>query len=173
MEHVIYDSRIDDIDLQAAKDVMQEYIENESELSDEKVWQMAEDEKEIWLGDEKENLNVATKGRIICLAQLGLWDGTKPAVRLLGNNLNHIFAVGSAGFENEVCFYADSDTKEVMCSQAHHDGTNVITFREIKPGIKDITPFIEKYISGKTTDNDVNKYTRSIYLNVANIYGWS
>lgn len=103
MEHVIYDSRIDDIDLQAAKDVMQEYIENESELSDEKVWQMAEDEKEIWLGDEKENLNVATKGRIICLAQLGLWDGTKPAVRLLGNNLNHIFAVGSAGFENEVC----------------------------------------------------------------------
>ena len=54
MEHVIYDSRIDDIDLQAAKDVMQEYIENESELSDEKVWQMAEDERKYgWVTKRK------------------------------------------------------------------------------------------------------------------------
>ena len=72
------------------------------------------------------------EGNILLIADLGLWNGRKSGYRIIDNNVGNILSSLSEG---EIEYFADTQTKQVKAVQHHHDGTNYITFREIKPGV--------------------------------------
>lgn len=146
----------------------QNYLEemdmNESEYSFEE-W--INDEISNWLNAEEVNLDIPC-GEILCIASLGLWNGTHQGYKILrGGNVKHIF---SATCGDLVEFY--TDRYNVRCSDTHHDGTNTYLFREIREGV-DIDKLCQKIYDGEEIDcKTLNRYTKSLRPYVAKVYGW-
>lgn len=107
------------------------------------------------------NLNKKIDGRIICLADLGLWDGRRKAHRILDNNINEIMRY----HHDYVEIYGDG--YNIRATDSHHDGTNYYEFRVIREDRN-----IENLFNGKEiTRKRLNYYTKSLYPYVAKIYG--
>lgn len=121
---------------------------------------------DYYLDDEKMNLNKNLENSIICIADLGLWNGRKSGYIILGNNLNNIFDIPN--FDN-IHWYADK--YNIKCTEHHHDGTNYYLFRELKnPKYKQIV--CKKIIDGTLMSKDITRYTKSLKPYVSEIYGW-
>lgn len=125
-------------------------------------------EDEMSFNDTLINLkSVQTEQPIIAIAQLGLWNGNKQGYRVCSRMLSDVLTVGSQDFNH--LFY---DGYNVRKSSVHHDGTNLILFREFRPNV-DQDKFIDMVYSGKEIDNaTLNRYTRSLRRYVKEIYGW-
>ena len=83
---------------------------------------------DMWFDDERLNLNKKLDGRILCIADMGLWNGRKSGYKILGNNLNEVLTCGIGCDEKEV--YCDG--RNVLAKGYHHDGRNYVEFREIR-----------------------------------------
>ena len=118
------------------------------------------------LADERENLDKELDNPVFCIADLGLWDGRHSGYKVLSCNLADIL---SAMTEGELKFYYDG--KDVKCDQFHHDGTNYITFREMREG-KDENEFAAICFNGYPTEEQIEEYTTSLGEYVRDIYGW-
>lgn len=115
--------------------------------------------------DELDNLDKRLNGRILVIADLGLWDGRRKGYKILGNNLNEIL-------------YSDTDyykigvkNKNIRAIASHHDGTNYYEFREIREdrNIENLTNDI--YNNKEITRGRLNYYTKSIAPYIKEIYG--
>lgn len=119
-----------------------------------------------YLDDEIENLNRRLAGKILCIADIGRWNGRVQGYRILTDNLNSFLNVHDDMTE----FYGDG--KNILATGSHHDGVNYYMFRAIRPG-RNIDKFLNDIYHGeKITAQKLNYYTRSIYNDVATIYGW-
>jgi hypothetical protein len=140
MEHIIYDS--------------------ESETS------------EYDFDDESANLDIELDNgynTIICIADLGLWDGRKSGYKMLaGNKVNQVLSQAQGEYYKVVY---DSETDDVKATDIHHDGTNYYIFRELKKNM-DITILQDLIYYGKATQADINKFTKPIGKYVRKVYGW-
>lgn len=119
------------------------------------------------LQDEYLNLNVEC-GRIIAIADLGLWNGRHSAYKLNNKGiLNAIFDMVH-GDDYEI-FVEGNDIKAIV---HHHDGTNYITFREIRKGrnIQKICDML--YNQEEVSNRLISTYTKPLGKLVASIYGW-
>lgn len=124
---------------------------------------------DLYFGDEHMNLDKVIDGSIICIADLGLWDGRKDGYKILGNSINTIFDINSRGFDYAE-FYGDG--KDIRAKEVHHDGTNYYLFRVIRSG-RDIDKLLEAIYAGEIISRQkLNYYTRSLYKDVADVYGW-
>lgn len=122
----------------------------------------------IYYEDEVGNLSKILDGRIIAIADMGLWNGRVTGYKIGRNNLNEIMRMGN---EDYVKIY--SDGHNIRKDSTHHDGTNHILFREVRENRK-IENFTELIFNGKPISNAVlNYYTKSINFYVSDIYGWS
>lgn len=121
---------------------------------------------DIYLEDEKMNLNKELNNPIICIADLGLWNGRKFGYKILGNNLNEIFNIGNF---DDAHWYAGKHN--IKCIEKHHDGINYYLFRELKD-IKHLDFISEKCIDNMLTSKHISKYTKSLKPYVSEIYGW-
>ncbi len=149
----------DDINLEDWQDLFEEEgIEDEGEQY-ERACELNND----YLDDERVNLDCELPGRVLCIADLGLWDGRHSGYRLLGSNLNSIFDVEASEW------YCDA--YNVRGTEHHHDGTNFYEFRLIPDGV-DATPLLDALYSGEATDSLIRRYTRSLRHYVSEIYGW-
>lgn len=122
--------------------------------------------------DEKCNLNLPTEGRIIEIADIGLWDGRRVGYKLL--NEHNIRACLNL---KRGCEYGEwwvDSYNNLRSSQTHHDATHYILYREVKPEISSdqIDNFCWKLYRGKATSKDITKYTRSLGKRVKDVYGW-
>ena len=120
-----------------------------------------------YLENEHENLNIQLPNRVIALADLGLWNGRKNGYKVLSNNLNSIFSI--AEDYNE--YYGDAYNIRATCH--HHDGTNYILYRMLKPNI-DVSWF-ENFMythNYKLTSQQISQYTNSLLPYVKKVYGW-
>lgn len=137
----------------------------------------AEDENDIcrwmnevnaeYLKDEQINLDVKTDGRILIIADLGLWNGRKQGYKIiLDQNIKHILE-----FQHDYAeFY--SDGKDIRATEVHHDGTNHYLYRVIRKN-RDINKLLDAIYNGEEISNrKLNYYTKSLYKDVANVYGW-
>lgn len=125
-----------------------------------------------YLDDERCNLNILTEGRIILIADIGIWNGRRMGYRLL--NAHNIKAC--LEFEKD-CNYAEwyvDRFNDLRSTQTHHDGSHHIRYREVKPNITSdqLDNFCWKLYRGKATARDISKYTRSLGKRVKQIYGW-
>lgn len=127
---------------------------------------------DMYFDDESYNLNLPTEGRIIEIADIGLWNGRRMGYNLL--NENNIRAC--LNFKQD-CEYGEwwvDSHNNLRSRQSHHDGTYFILYREVKPEITSdqLDNFCWKIYNGKATARDITRYTRSLGKRVKDVYGW-
>ena len=119
-----------------------------------------------YLDDEYCNLDRQLENNIIVIADLGLWNGRKTACKISRANLNAIFNA----VDDYTEFYGDG--REIRATGHHHDGTNYYLFRQLRPG-RDPEKLLDDIYNGREiSPQKLNYYTRSIYKDVATVYGW-
>ena len=126
------------------------------------------EENECQLEDEKTNLNRLVAGVIVCFADLGLWNGRRRGVAMVGCNIKQILSFG----------IKDALDREYYCDRYncradihHHDGTNHYLFRytsrdNAKKLIKDFQN--GRFLNEKT----FMRRTKSIRPYISEVYGW-
>ena len=130
------------------------------------LWDYIHDSLAQYLDDERMNLDIPTDGRIICIADLGLWYGREQGYRIFGKNVNTIFGQHYDYTE----WY--SDGYNIRAIDSHHDGVNYYEFREIRED-RNIQNLLYAIYSGKKiTRKMLNYYTRSLHSRVAKVYDW-
>lgn len=127
---------------------------------------------DMYFEDEKCNLDIPTEGRIIEIADLGLWNG-----RRMGYKLKDEKNIRACLSFDADCDYGEwwvDSHNNLRSKQNHHDGTNYTLYREVKPEITSdqLDNFCWKLYRGKATSKDITKYTRAIGKQVRNVYGW-
>ena len=143
-----------------------------SEWDENKFYEEMVEVNDLYFEDEKCNLNLPTEGRIIEIADVGLWNGRRMGYSLL--NEHNIRAC--LNFKRD-CEYGEwwvDSHNNLRSRQSHHDGTHFILYREVKPEITSdqLDNFCWKLYNGKATSKDITKYTRAIGKRVKNVYGW-
>lgn len=165
VRHLIYTTQYDE---EECKKGYEEWMEGIGEsVSKFTLDDYIQDTLSQTLQDEYLNLNVEC-GQIIAIADLGLWDGRHSAYKLNGKgSLNAIFDMVH-GDDYEI-FVEGNDVKAVV---HHHDGTNYITFREVRKD-RDIKKICDMLYNQKEVSNRlISAYTKPLGKLVANIYGW-
>lgn len=120
-----------------------------------------------YLDDERYNLNKYLDGRILIIADLGLWNGRKQGYKIIDGNISNILYDNDADF---IEWYADQ--YNIRATAHHHDGTNYYLYREIRED-RNIQILLDDIYNGREISRSkLNYYTRSIRPYVAEIYGW-
>lgn len=135
------------------------------DIDEDEIYEAAYRENEMYLDDEKANLDKELGNDIVIIADLGLWDGRHAAHKFTGSNLNCIFSDTCGDY---VSWYVDGE--EVKCDDSHHDGTNCYTYRVLKPGVSHFE--FDEYIYEKSMKEAIEKYTEPLGHYVTEIYGW-
>lgn len=142
--------------------MMEDYYDDE-DISDEDVWNRIYDEIDWSFESGLKNLDVETDGDIIAIASMGLWNGRRTGYKILSKrNLNKIMSCGNEDY-NHLYYNGFNVYKKAI----HHDGTNLIMFREVKPDVN-----IEVLCNEEISNATLNRYTRSLRRYVKQIYGW-
>lgn len=129
------------------------------------------DYMDICLDDEKDNLNIGLDKVVVCLIDLGLWNGRyRAAMVCKGQNVNSIFdfmAVSKSG--DYFTFYCDR--YNVRSRVSHHDGTNYALFR-LCESIEQAERITNQWVHEKVSESKIRKRTRSLKPYVAKVYGF-
>jgi hypothetical protein len=157
---------------QYEKDAKEMILERDEDLTEEDITDSMISE-EIWedidltYDAEVMNLDKKLSGRVIAIADLGLWNGRVAGYKILGDNLNEVVRFGMSCDEREV--YCDA--YNVRAKGYHHDGKNYVLFRELRED-KDIDKFLDKIYNNEEISSGVlNYYTKSLRPYVQKIYG--
>ena len=121
---------------------------------------------QLYLEDERENLNIQTDGRILVIADLGLWNGRKQGYKIIDGNVNNILSDDADYIE----WYGDG--YNIKATAIHHDGTNHYEYRVIRED-KNIDNLLNAIYNGEEISRKkLNYYTKSLYPYIAKVYGW-
>lgn len=168
----IWNSDVDIFDneqLTEARECLIENGYNPDEITDEMLHNLLYEWNEMWLDDERGNLDIETGGYIVAFADLGFWNGRRKGMKLIGSNVRDIF--GSCyGCDNHD-FYVDP--YNVRYSGSHHDGSHSILFRMVDS--RYAAERLEEWfcsLSHEPTEAEFRKKTRSIRKFIAKVYGW-
>ena len=135
----------------------------DKDISDDDLFEMLIEDNYQDLEYVREMLSsVKTEGRILALASLGLWNGRVTAYKWYKHNL-------------EAILYSDCDycewnfEKDLEGVLSHHDGTNYLTYREVRPELTDrqlgnLYALLDEnvYNNIPLTKAQINRYTRSL-----------
>ncbi len=117
--------------------------------------------------DEQSNLNKILNNNILCIANLGLWNGRIQAAKVLSDNLKDVLNFFGC---DEIQVYFDGHN--LKSDGYHHDGHNYYEFREIKEGVN-IESLLNKIAKGeKISRSLLSYYTKPLNKQVKEIYGW-
>lgn len=131
------------------------------------IYEYMVDTNNQYLDDERMNLNQYVDGRILVVADLGLWNGRRQGYKILNGNIKNILSDADAEY---IEWYGDG--YNIMATSHHHDGTNYYEYRIVRED-RNIDNLLNAIYNGeKITRNKLNYYTKSLYPYVAKIYGW-
>lgn len=147
------------------KEIAEENGWDEDTDDENNLWRYIDEELDRYRDDERINLDVPTNGRILAIADLGLWNGRKQGYRILKENVNSIFNIGEDYSE----YY--SDGYNIKATLTHHDGTNYIEYREIREDRNINNLLIAIFNGEKISRKKLNYYTRSLLPYVSKAYG--
>lgn len=152
---------------QAAKEFLSEYYP-EIEQTEEAITDEVYDNIGRWYDDETDSLHKQLEGRILAIANMGLWNGRRTGYKILDNNLNEVLTSTIGCDEKEVYF----DGYNIKAEGYHHDGRNFVEFREIRED-KNIDKLLDKiYMNKPISRRELNYYTKPLGKYVKQIYGW-
>lgn len=168
-KHIIWSNM--NLDVEDWRDDYKESCENndmEYDPDDElAIYEWMMETNDEYLDDERMNLDKVVEGRILVIADLGLWNGRKSAYKIVDSgNIKDIL-----GFTYDCAeFYGDG--YNIRGTEVHHDGTNHYLYRVIRED-KNIVNLLNDIWDGKEiTSKKLNYYTKSLYKDVAKVYGW-
>lgn len=148
---------------------LREYKLSKLSVSEQELNDFVEQDYSNWYSCEVESLDKELQGRVIAIADLGLWNGRKKSYKIMNCNLNSVLDACGGDY---LKVYADRyDVKSVA---VHHDGVNYITYRMLKPNLTEvqIDNFLNKLTSGEFSQKDISRYTISLRNKINQIYGW-
>ena len=120
------------------------------------------------IDDERINLRVQTKNKLIICASLGLWHGRVNGVGKILDTTN-ISDLLFADYDDVHWYCDDKDFKGTMY---HHDGRNHYIYRELKDDVDEDEVFNLMY--NKEFDEEaMEKYSTSILPYISKVYGWA
>lgn len=164
MEQIIWsnESRMDTTQREDYQDFQREALDDGSYQVSDKEWA---DELDIWLRDERCNLNKEIEGVIIVFGTVGTWRGTRQGYQILGSNIAEILSSEC----DEAVWYGDS--YNIRGRMTHHDGTNHALYRiaRNRDDAERIAGMIYNY---EIDEKGFRRRTRSLYPYVADVYGW-
>ena len=137
----------------------------DGESEDDFTYERYYDDCDIFLYDEKANLNIKVDGYIVAFADLGLWDGRHNGAKVIGTNVKDILSSGC----DFITWYCDR--YNVRCEGIHHDGTNYILYRVAKD-YDHAKRLVQRIVCEDMTEQEFRKATRSLRKYVAEQYGW-
>jgi hypothetical protein len=158
-----------DINIDDWRDGYAEFCEinNIEPGNEDDFYQWIDETNAEYLHDERANLNKIIDSDIIAIADLGLWNRRVLAYKIIkSRNISDILYSSAPLVE----WFADG--RDICATETHHDGINYIIYRAIRPG-RNIDQLTDAIINNKhITRAKLNYYTRSIYNDVADVYGW-
>lgn len=168
-KHIIWSNM--NLDIEDWREDYEEYLEengfDERHNNDDDLYKWMMETNDEYFGDEQMNLDKVVEGRILVIADLGLWSGRKSAYKIVGSgNIKDIL-----GFTYDCAeFYGDG--YNIRGTEIHHDGTNHYLYRVIRED-RNIQNLLDDIYEGKKyTMKKLNYYTKSLYKPVAEVYGW-
>lgn len=169
MKHIIWGNR--NLDVDDWMDAYKEFLEInkiDGDPNDEDaLYNYMIETNDIYLDDERVNLNKKVDGRILVIADLGLWNGRKQGYKILGNTISDILYDENGEY---IEWYGDG--YNIKATVSHHDGTNYYEYRIIRED-RNINNLLDAIYNGEEiTCKKLNYYTKSLYEDVAKIYGW-
>lgn len=174
MKNMIWSSEIKKEDIEWIKKEEPDMTEN---MALETLYELNETDLEC----EKDNLQtIHIPNGIICIASLGLWNGTKPAYS--ENDYKDIPAcIGTkTGDAIDTEFYVEDG--ELVQAEHHHDGTNYYIFRSWKENISDyqknsardkLYEIINQSDDMNIMLNALERLTCPVGLKIGEVYGWN
>ena len=145
---------------------------NDLEYNESEIVDFMYQTNDLYLDDERANLQTKLDGDIIIIADLGLWYGRKPAYKILkSRNIADILSSFCGGDLFE--FYGDGEN--IRGREIHHDGENLYLYRYFKPDLSESEKydFLDLILRGEHTRAEISRYTLSLFPAVADVYGWS
>ena len=127
-------------------------------------------QSDVWFDDEMINLDKKLNGKILIIADLGLWDGHKSAYKFVPNNLQEVL-LNCCGDDMRVYY----NGKDIVCDDYHHDSTNHYIFYELKVDENNdgLNKILNKIYNQEEYDKkELKKYVKSLGKYVKKIYGW-
>ena len=166
MEHIIW-SNIG-INVADYADFLQE--EYPDVTDPDKQYELCCDMYYNYLDDEKINLDIELPHAIICIADIGLWDGRRMGYKMIEScNIEDCLYDPECDY---CTWYVDS-YGDLRFSGAHHDGTNNYLYRELRDiSDKQLENFLHKICTGTLTRRYINRYTTRLGDHIAQVYGW-
>ena len=161
--HIIWSNR--NLDLADWKDFLEEEY---PEVTDEyEQYELISEMNMEYLRDERCNLSEKVDGRILVIADLGLWDGRRQGYKILDNTISDILYD-----ENGEYLEWYGDGYNIKATVSHHDGTNFYEYRVIRED-RNIENLLDAIYNGEEINRKkLNYYTKSLYPYIAKIYGW-
>ena len=155
------------------EDLMEHFCDSRGINPDEVTGEDLMEEKSFLEGtyydDDIENLNIRTDGRILAIADMGLWNGRVQGYKLGKNNVNEVMSIGNS---DEFELY--QDRYDIRKISYHHDGRNYILFREIREDRSEegIENFLNSIYNGEEISRrKLNYYTKSLNHYVDEVFG--
>ena len=161
--HIIWSNR--NLDLADWKDFLEEEY---PEVTDEyEQYELISEMNMEYLRDERCNLSEKVDGRILVIADLGLWDGRRQGYKILDNTISDILYDRDGEYLE---WYGDG--YNIKATVSHHDGTNYYEYRVIRED-RNIENLLDAIYNGEEINRKkLNYYTKSLYPYIAKIYGW-
>lgn len=169
-KHIIWSNM--NLDIEDWANGYKEYLEmngvEDKDLDDEHaIYEWMCETNDYYLDDERCNLNIKVDGRILVIGDLGRWNGRANGYKIIDScNIRDILYSD--------CDYVEwyGDGYNVRAEGHHHDGTNYYMYRVIRED-RNIDNLLNDICNGKEiTRKKLNYYTKSLYKDVANVYGW-
>lgn len=163
-KHIVWSSNIN---IEDWKDfLMEEYptITDENEQ-----YNLCIDMNNDYLDDERKNLDIQLNNDIICIANIGRWNGRKIGYKIIesGNISDCLYD------DCDFCEWYVDKYKNLCFSGDHHDGHNSYVYRKFKDiSNEQKENFLCKLYEGKATQKNITRYTRRIGDKICTVYGW-
>ena len=166
MEHIIWSNM--DINLADYADFLQE--EHPEVTDPDKQYKLCCVLSYDYLDDERANLYRVLPNPIICIADLGLWNGRCMVYKMI-ESCNIADCLYDPGCD--YCKWYVDRYNDLRFTGTHHDGTNHYLYRELRDlSDKQMENFLEKLHTGRLTRRDIRRYTTSVGIHVNKVYGW-
>lgn len=143
------------------------------DASDHELMLRQAEEIDLWLDDERANLNICLGHPILAIGDLGRWNGRVPGYKLLpSGNIRDCLQSCTDSMSYDT-FYVTKQG-EFKLDEHHHDGTNYVTYRVLRPGVTEsqLNDLLTDICCGTATSQKIERLTRRIGPDIAKVYGW-
>lgn len=161
----------DDVKEQYKRDIMEQYdIDDEEELTEEKLAQYWYEDNEFNYDCERDNLSKDIDGCIIALARRSSHYG---AICGNGREATKVVGYSIAGILETTADDADwwAEDYNIEGRLSDHDGSWYVTYRVCKD-YSEAERLQDMAYEGKLDNADIMARTKSLYPYIAKIYGW-